>query len=154
LTKEGNMTISQTKEKTEVSASDRFEIQEVLSSYGVHHDARDFDALAECFTEDAIYTMKILNGDTIGPRMGRNEIVGQIQRFKESQHDQRRHLISNFLMRPDTAHRVRVTSYVVVTAADVNQFGVVTAGLYRDVVVRTPLGWRIQEKILELDSAF
>lgn len=148
------MAISQAQAKTEISASDRFEIQEVLSSYGVHHDARDFVALTDCFTVDATYTMKILNGDTIGPRSGRNEIVGQIQRFKESQHDQRRHLITNFLMRPDTADRVRVTSYVVVTAADLNQFGVVTAGIYRDVVVRTPSGWRIQEKVLELDSAF
>jgi hypothetical protein len=38
-----------------INADDRFAIEQLLSSYGVYHDARDFVRLETCFTDDATY---------------------------------------------------------------------------------------------------
>jgi 3-phenylpropionate/cinnamic acid dioxygenase small subunit len=140
-------------ERSAPSPDDRFAIQELLSSYGMLHDSRDFAGLLECFSEDAVYTMHVRDGSTHGPREGRSAIVQQIQEFKSRQADQRRHLISNFRMTARIDGRVDVTSYVLVTAAGA-RFEVVSAGIYRDVVRRVSGRWIIEEKTLELDSEF
>jgi 3-phenylpropionate/cinnamic acid dioxygenase small subunit len=137
-----------------LTADDRHAIEQLLSSYGFHHDARDFDALERCFTPDASYTMVIAGQEPIGPRRGRAEIVGQIRVFKSRQADQRRHVITNFLFDQETATRARVRSYVTVVAVASGALDVVTAGVYTDVVVRTADGWRIADKTLRLDKDF
>src|SRR5687767_14881227 len=81
-----------------ISADDRFAIEQVLSSYGVHHDERDFESLEQCFTADASYTMQVAGSDSVIARVGRTEIVDQIRLFKSRQNDQRRHVITNFLV--------------------------------------------------------
>lgn len=137
-----------------LTADDRQAIQQLLSSYGFHHDAREFDSLAECFEENASYTMIIAGGEPIGPRLGRDKIVEQIRSFKRSQTDQRRHVITNFLFDEETAARARVRSYVTVIAVGEGVLEVVTAGVYTDIVRHTEAGWRIAEKTLHLDKGF
>jgi 3-phenylpropionate/cinnamic acid dioxygenase small subunit len=136
------------------TAGDRQAIEQLLSSYGFHHDARDFDALGDCFTQDATYTLVVVAGETIGPRQGSAEIVEQIRLFKSRQTDQRRHVITNFLFDQVTAARTRVRSYVTVIAVSDGALEVVTSGVYTDIVVRTEHGWRILEKTLRLDKDF
>lgn len=148
------MTQGETKIAGVLTADDLHAIEQLLSSYGFHHDARDFDALGHCFTSDASYTMVIADGETIGPRQGSAEIVEQIRVFKSRQTDQRRHVITNFLFDQATATRARVQSYVTVIAVSDGALEVVTSGVYADVVVRTEDGWRIAEKTLRLDKAF
>ncbi|MFJ3802884.1 nuclear transport factor 2 family protein [Streptomyces sp. NPDC090088] len=134
--------------------NDRHEIQDLLSRYGWLHDERLFDELGSVLTKDARYTMHIGQERTVGPRVGRDEIVGQIRQFKESQSDQRRHVISNFMFLEHSPEEATVRSYVTVLASAEGTTRVVTAGWYLDKVVATPDGWRIAEKTLQLDNGF
>jgi 3-phenylpropionate/cinnamic acid dioxygenase small subunit len=126
----------------------------VLCAYGMHHDARDFKSLADCFTDDVAYRMQITGTNTNIERRGSAEVVDQIRMFKDRQTDQRRHVITNFLIVDVSSGQVMVRSYVTVLAVQGEQLDVVTCGEYRDVVVRTPSGWRIAEKTLVLDKGF
>lgn len=137
-----------------LTALDRLEIQELVTGYGVHHDRRDFASLRECFTSGATYTMRITNGPTYGPHHGPDAIVAQIQAFKETQNDVRRHHISNLQIEELGDGTVSVHSYVLVSATDADGLSIKTVGTYADTVVRTPDGWRIARKELQLDSTF
>lgn len=137
-----------------LTALDRLEIQELVTGYGVHHDKRDFVSLRGCFTPDATYTMRVTNGPTYGPHLGPDAIVSQIQAFKESQNDVRRHHISNVQIEVLGDDSVSVLSYVLVSATDADGLTIKTVGTYADMVVRTPEGWRIARKELQLDSTF
>lgn len=137
-----------------ITADDRFAIEQLLSSYGVHHDNRDFEALARCFVDDATYTMVVAGTDVRIEQAGASRIVGQIREFKSRQHDQRRHVITNFLFQDQDVDRARVRSYVTVIAVDGASLEVVTSGTYDDSVVRTDRGWLISEKTLHLDKGF
>jgi 3-phenylpropionate/cinnamic acid dioxygenase small subunit len=137
-----------------LTALDRLEIQELTTGYGVHHDRRDFASLRDCFTPDATYVMHITDGPTYGPHEGPEAIVAQIQGFKESQNDVRRHHISNVQIEPLGEDIASVLSYVLVSATDSGELAIKTVGTYADTVVRTPEGWRIARKELHLDSTF
>ena len=133
---------------------DRLEIQELTTGYGVHHDRRDFESLRKCFTADATYTMRVEGGPTYGPHEGPDAIVAQIQAFKESQNDTRRHHITNIQIEPIGNDAAAVMSYVLVSATDAQGLAIKTVGTYADTVIRTPEGWLIACKELHLDSAF
>ena len=137
-----------------ITADDRFAIQQLLSSYGVHHDNRDFEALGGCFADDANYTMVIAGSDVKIEQAGASRIVGQIREFKSQQNDQRRHVITNFLFEDQGLDRARVHSYVTVIAVAGSSLEVVTSGTYEDTVIRTDRGWLISEKTLHLDKGF
>lgn len=137
-----------------LTAIDRLEIEDLTCGYGVHHDRRDFTALRACFTPDATYVMRIAGGATYGPRVGADEIVAQIRSFKEQQTDVRRHHITNIRIEPVDADRATVHSYVIVSAVESGTLSVKTVGTYSDTVVRTPEGWLIAEKSLELETTF
>lgn len=137
-----------------LTAADRIEIHELVTSYGVHHDARDFARLRDCFTEDAQYVMRIADGTVHGPRHGVDAIVDQIKVFKDSQTDKRRHHISNIQVTPLTASEASILSYVIVSAVHESGLEFITVGTYSDTVVRTDRGWRIATKELFLDRNF
>ncbi len=137
-----------------LTAADRIEIHELVTSYGVHHDARDFARLRECFTEDARYVMRIADGTVHGPRLGADAIVDQIVAFKEAQNDKRRHHISNVQVTPLSADEASALSYLIVSVIDDAGLEFITVGTYTDTVVRTGRGWRIAAKELFLDRGF
>jgi hypothetical protein len=137
-----------------LSAADRIEIHELTTAYGVHHDLRDFNSLRRCFTSDATYVMRVAGGPTFGPRVGVDEIVDQIQIFKGSQSDKRRHHISNIQVLPQDSNTATVLSYVIVSAVANQELTFKTVGTYTDTVTRTSEGWRISAKELNLDTGF
>ena len=137
-----------------LAPEDRYEIEQLLSTYCVHHDQREFEALGRCFTEDATYMMVIPDAGRPIEKSGRSAIVDQIRFLKSDQVDQRRHVLTNFVFSDVSAGRVAVTSYLTVLSVRTHSLEVLTAGVYRDVVVRTKAGWRIAEKVLRLDKTF
>ena len=50
--------------------------------------------------------------------------------------------------------RATVLSSVVVTSAEGGKIRLVTSGVYRDVVSRTESGWRISDRLLNLELGF
>ncbi|HWI22482.1 MAG TPA: nuclear transport factor 2 family protein [Baekduia sp.] len=131
----------------------RYLIEELLGRYAWAHDERDFDALAELFTEDARYEMRVKGGES-HEQVGPVAIVGQIREFKERYTEQRRHVITNFRYDEETEDRAVVRSYLTVLHIGADRIDVVTAGIYRDEVVLRDGRWRIVAKSLELEHGF
>lgn len=128
----------------------RHMIEELLGRYAWAHDERDFDSLADLFTEDATYEFCVHGGESLR-RQGRSVIVNQIKEFKARNLEQRRHLITNFRYDEETSRRAVVRSYLTVLQITTEGVEVVTSGVYRDEVVLDEANtWRIAAKSLEL----
>jgi len=148
------MSVTNETSRVALTADDRHAIQQLLCSYGFHHDARDFASLTRCFTEDASYTVVVAGADPIGPLLGREAIVDQIRIFKSRQTDQRRHVMTNFMFDQEAKSKARVRSYVTAIAVTDGVLEVVSCGFYTDIVVLTESGWSIAERMLHLDKGF
>ena len=130
-------------------------IQQLLATYTWSHDSRDFEALAKCFTEDAEYTMRIADGAVSGPTIGGPAIAGLVRTFKETQTDQRRHLITNAVVDELGGDSATVRSYVTVFATEGETSRLVTTGTCVDTVARQADGaWRFTRKAMHLDKGF
>ena len=134
---------------------DRWLISDALGRYTWGYDEGDFALLGDAFTEDAVAHGKVANTDIgWGPLQGRAAIVEVLAGIRATQHDQRRHTISNLLfdeLGEDTA-RVRCMLVLVATAQGVPCL--VSGGWYRCRMVRQGDVWRIAEQDALLDSPF
>ena len=131
------------------------DVQQLLAQYTWCHDSRDFTALAACFTDDAQYTMRIADGEASSPTVGGTAIAALVEKFKSTQTDQRRHLITNVVVESATETEVTVRSYVTVFATEGDTSSLITTGTCRDVVARQADGsWRFTRKDMHLDKGF
>jgi len=120
------------------SAADLLEIQRLIDLYGHILDERQFDRVGELFTDDALYDVADFGS---GVHRGA-AAIGQLWAAPEAKHPLGHHATNTIITEgPDGV--VRVVS----KGMGVRANGTVSSVLYRDVVVRTPAGWRICERI-------
>lgn len=130
-------------------------IQQLLAQYTWSHDSRDFATLAECFTEDAHYTMRIADSEPSEPTIGGEAIAALVEKFKSTQTDQRRHLISNVVLDSADESSATARSYVTVFATEGEESRLITTGTCVDHMARQSDGsWRFVSKAMHLDKAF
>ena len=125
-----------------LTAEDRLDIHDVLTRYGFVVDDRDWAGFASVFTPDAVIDFG--GGDEaaksgLAPIVGVEEIVRQ---YRDVLTHPLQHVIVNHVMDPVSADEVVVCSKALFPVPEDGIF----EGLYRDVVVRTPEGWRIKHK--------
>ncbi len=137
-----------------LDAAARLVIHELLSRAAYGYDERDTEMLADCFAEQATMTMRIAGGDLIGPFEGREAIMGLMTGAMAEQNDVRRHVISNVFFLRESAEHAEVVSNLTLLATENGAIQLVSAGIYRDQVVREGAGWRISERHLDLDRAY
>lgn len=129
--------------------------ENTLHSYAYAYDTLDADTLADCFTEDGVFSYAIAGGASGGPITGRSEIAQMNKATMEAQTGSgiRRHVITNVFgsVDGDTADYL---SYLVLTLATGGVQTVVTTGVYRDHLVRRDGEWRLAARHLELDLPF
>ena len=130
------------------------EVRELLARYTWAHDNRDFEALAECFTADAHYTMRIATNEASQPTIGAKAISDLVASFKAKQTDQRRHLITNVVFDDLTEDMARTRSYVTVLATEKDTLEVVSTGVCADEIVRDSGKLRFRSKAMHLDKGF
>lgn len=118
-----------------LSAEDVVAIQAVLMKYGFLIDDREFDRLAEVFTEDAVVDYR---PGGPGPFAGLAEID---QAMKTLQHPVQHMMVSHIIDSVSGDEVVTRTKALIPLQA-----GGIADIAYRDVLVRTPAGWRIKEK--------
>jgi 3-phenylpropionate/cinnamic acid dioxygenase small subunit len=127
--------------------TDRAEISDVLIRYAVSLDSRDWPQLATCFTEDAVADY----GELAGRNDGRDDIVATCRHTLEGL-DASQHFVGNFVVASDgdvaTASCYLHAQHYLVSASGTNTF--VVAGTYYDRLIRSPLGWRIAHRRLEV----
>ena len=118
-----------------LSAEDVVAIQAVLMKYGFLIDDRQFDRLGEVFTPDAVVDYRP-GGE--GPFAGLAELG---QAMKTLQHPVQHMMVSHIIDSVSGDEVVTRTKALIPL-----QTGGIGDIVYRDVLVRTPGGWRIKDK--------
>lgn len=123
---------------------DRLEIQDLLVRYATALDDRDWKRLATCFLPDAV-----ADYGTMGEHVGYATIEKLCRSALEGL-DASQHFVSNFeiTIDGDTAHSrcYLMAQHVRESAPDGPHW--ILAGTYRDALVRSPDGWRIERREL------
>jgi hypothetical protein len=115
---------------------DVVEIQQLMAHYGHLVDARNFRRLAEIFSDDGVFDVTVY-------RAGRHEgLPAVIAFFEAATHPPAHHSTNLYVYEQSGA--VRALSKYAVPAEGGRMFG----GDYQDVLVRTPEGWRIRERVV------
>jgi SnoaL-like domain len=125
-------------------------IRDLLGRWAFEYDEVHLEVIEECFTEDAVFTMR-RGGDVIaGPVRGRPALTEFLKGFDRT--TKRRHLIINSWFEALDASSATVVSNVLIVQLDGSQLTPTTMGYYRDEVVKTDR-WRIRSRTGDYDNA-
>lgn len=121
-----------------LSAEDRLAIHELIGLYGLVIDEREWHRIDELFTDDVRYDMSELG---LGVLQGKAAVL-HLWTTREELHPVAHHA-TNIVV---TAGGDRDTAGVVSKGLGVGRKGRVGSVTYRDIVRRTPQGWRIASR--------
>jgi hypothetical protein len=135
-----------------LAADDRIAIQELFARYAIAYDERRMDVLRECFTDDGVYQVQM------GPRVlarfeGADQAVaGMSSVMREQGPAQRRHLMTNLVLRPAGDGVVSAVAYaaVIVMTDDGPTLG--AAAVYGATVARIAGAWKFRDVRLGMDG--
>lgn len=122
-----------------INTADRLAIHELLALYGHLIDDREFSRLNEVFTLDAEFDLSLYGGESYS---GLEAIIKMMQ---ESDEHPLAHHTSNIVISTD-AEIISAMS----KGLGVGYKGRVGSVIYRDGLVNTANGWRIQRRSVEL----
>jgi len=122
-----------------LSTADRLAIHELIALYGHLIDEREFSRLGEIFTDQAVFDLRGYGGEVHAG------LAAIEQLMRTSTEHPLAHHATNIVVRQQ-GDRVCVDSKGIGVGAG-GRVGSVT---YRDIVQRTPGGWRISERCCEL----
>lgn len=120
-----------------LSIEDKLAIHDLISLYGHIIDGREFTRTHELFTDDAVYDVTDFGA---GTHTGWKNIA-QMWRDAEDQHPLAHHA-TNVIVSEDADGNVRVISKGIGP-----RDGKAGSAIYRDIVVKTPQGWRMSERV-------
>ena len=126
------------------AADEKDAIRELMARYCHALDACQFGEVASLFAEDGEWTT------TYGSARGRAEIEAFIRGIVpvKGEGPQRKHYITNIIIKVDGDTASAVSDYLIVREAGTGLIPVM-GGTYRDKFVKTPAGWRFSRKELE-----
>ena len=119
-------------------------IRELMATYAQALDACRFADVAACFAPDGEWSTDY--GAARGPAEIEAFIRGIVPVKGEG--PQRKHYITNIIIKVDGETASAVSDYLIVREADAGLIPVM-GGTYRDKFVKTPAGWRFSRKELE-----
>lgn len=129
--------------------SDRLEIQDLIARYSYALDRRDYDALDDLFTADAVLDYTATGAIRGSLREMKAFVAEAFTMFDATQHLTTQTSIE-FSEDRDTAHAKSACHNPMVFGGD-NKPKMMVVGLwYVDTLVRTPEGWRFQDRTEEL----
>lgn len=137
-----------------ISLEDKLAIHELMGRAAFGYDERNTDMLAACFADEAEFSMRIAGGDLVGPFVGREGILGLMTGSMEEQTDVRRHVVSNLFFEDEASDTPLVVSNLTLMATENGEIQLLSAGVYRDRVIKLDGDWRILNRYLELDKAY
>ena len=137
-----------------LSLDEKIAIHELLSRSAYGLDERDVELLASTFAEHASFSMRIGNGDLVGPFETRAGIMKLMTDSMAEQTDQRRHVVSNIFFEGEREGYLVVVSNLTLMATENGEIQLLSAGVYRDTVIRVDGDWQILDRYLELDKPY
>ena len=137
-----------------LNAEDKQAISELLSRAAFAYDEKDIEMLSASFSVDAQFTMRIADGDLIGPFEGREGIMKLMIDSMDQQTDKRRHVISNIFFESSQDNNVSVVSNLTLFATENGEIQLLSAGIYHDSVVKINDSWEVYRRHLDLDKSY
>ena len=143
-----------------IAAKDKLEINELLARAAYGYDHPDISMLKKCFSENASFSLRIANGDLVGPFQPRSAVMKLMTDSMRQQIDKRRHVISNIFYETsddeatDSGGAIQVISNLTLLATENDQLNIISAGIYSDTVARANGEWQIVKRHLDLDKAY
>ncbi|MBM7365839.1 nuclear transport factor 2 family protein [Gordonia hydrophobica] len=131
----------------------RGSIENLISRYSLSYDTADMEAIAACFTDDAVFRMTLPGSDPV-TFDGRDAIMALMEQSARTQTDQRRHVNSNLIVHPDVDGVTKTTHYLTLLATENGEIRVLTAGVYRLEIVGDDEDLRFRALDLELDRPY
>ena len=122
-----------------LTADDVAEIQNLYAQYNLLLDGGDAAGWADTFVEDGRF----------GNSQGRAALIEFAEGFHES-NPQSRHWNTNLRI-TRTAEGAAGTVYLMLYNVGVRPPTVTVTGIYQDVLVETPAGWRFQSRQVQID---
>lgn len=142
-----------------MSAAEKWAIHELLSRSALALDERDVPALEATFAKNAVLSIIIGSGEQRTKAApvtfdGRTAIMDLMTGSMAEQSDLRRHVISNVFFESLSKNDARAVSYLQIYSIENGGVRCVSTGLYRDRVVRKKSGWKIAERLIDLDLPY
>ena len=137
-----------------LNAEEKQAISELLSRAAFAYDEKDIEMLSASFSVDAQFTMRIADGDLIGPFKGREGIMKLMIDSMDQQTDKRRHVISNIFFESSQDNNVSVVSNLTLFATENGEIQLLSAGVYHDSVVKINDNWEVYRRHLDLDKSY
>lgn len=140
--------------RNEIPVVDRLDIAERLHRYSWASDDRNWEALADCFTEDATFTL-----ESDGVRKvttGRTAIVDMVRDRHRHHFDagqRRRHTTSGLVIEATGPDAATAMSYICVVVAQHGTIRIAASGWYRDELRKSDGRWLIHHRFVQVDSA-
>jgi uncharacterized protein (TIGR02246 family) len=135
--------------------SARGALENVLNRYSIAYDDNDMAEMADTFTDDAVLTMRIADGDLIGPFEGKEAVMKLMTDSLASQNDQRRHVTTNMVVRKETDDSAVVSSYLTLVQVKDGAAKVLSTARYDDELRREGDGaWRFTKRHIQLDLPY
>jgi ketosteroid isomerase-like protein len=132
----------------------RAEIENLLNRYSLAYDRNDMPAMAGTFTDDAVMSLRIGDGDLIGPFDGKEAIMKLMTDSLASQNDQRRHLVSNLVIDKETDDAATVVSYLTLISIADGKANLLSTAVYEDELTRDGGEWRFTKRHIQLDLPY
>ncbi len=127
-------------DRVTISTEDRLAIHELVALHGHLMDEGTLDRLSDLFTEDVVYDLSPLGGSILRSVAEVREVAEQL-----GSRNPVAHLVTNTVV---TAEGDQVAARS--KCLGVQRDGSVGSGTYDDVLLRTPLGWRISSRRVSL----
>src|SRR5262245_38275940 len=125
-----------------LTTQDYNDIQQLYARYNLAIDTGNGEAWAATFTPDGVFN---------NTNKGHDALVQFIKDLREKRDGaNRRHLNSNMVLTP-TPDGANGSIYLLLLNVAVRPATIATTGIYEDVLVRTPRGWRFKSRIVHAD---
>jgi ketosteroid isomerase-like protein len=131
-----------------LTADDRFAIHDVLTDYCLHLDRMDLAALARLFTPDCTVIYGPDPHLTAQGSAALETSLARMWRWRRTAHH-----LSNVRLWPDGPGGARAESYVMAWHERPDGGTTTIFGRYLDQLTRTPHGWRIATRRMEMNGA-
>jgi ketosteroid isomerase-like protein len=130
-------------------------LQDRLHRYCWGFDERRHDVLVDTFTADAVWVGDVMGETSIGPHRGRDAVLSWLAAFWEHQRDQRRHVVTNFVLEEMSDTTATAMAYLLLLGASKSSAALEAAGLYRvEYRLEQDGAWRISHLTAGFDAPF
>jgi hypothetical protein len=125
-----------------LTMQDYVEIQQLYAKYNLAIDSGEAEVWADTFTPDGVFNKRFA---------GREALIGFIKLWREKMNGAtRRHWNSNMNL-VATPEGATGSVYLMLMNVGTTPASVLSTGMYADVLVKTPAGWRFKSRVVNGD---